>query len=398
MKGRGAGRVTAERNEQQVKSTGSESKRSRKRPRNSCNEEFNFPVQPRTVHVVKKPWTTVNHSYRDFSCCVPSLLADKAPTAVKEMSFSQKLHLILSTKEYMFCIGWMPHGRAFRVHIPKRFEAKVSPKYFGHSRYSSFLRQLNNFGFKHITQGPDRNCYYHECFLRGLPLLCKYMPKPKIARRLISDPENEPNFYRISETFPLPDQSTVHVPIEAFRSEEQEDSQPEAANSSSVILEPAAPPTAHPSANHGRLETSHPSHFRFLDQNSQIPESELLRSDYFRRGSLSVLVDPYTSMVVSNLSTLTASLPFLPSTQALHQHHAAAQFAALENNAIIMTAASSLNSGTSLDLPCTSLYGLRPVVLSTTWLAPGSHGSTRGDLPSKYLKDNNKTNKSFWRF
>lgn len=41
--------------------------------------------------------------------------------------------------------------------------------------------------------------------LRGLPHLCKYMPKPKDARRLIPDPENEPDFYRISKMYPLPD-------------------------------------------------------------------------------------------------------------------------------------------------------------------------------------------------
>lgn len=41
--------------------------------------------------------------------------------------------------------------------------------------------------------------------LRGLPHLCKYMPKPKDARRLIPDPENEPDFYAISKVYPLPD-------------------------------------------------------------------------------------------------------------------------------------------------------------------------------------------------
>jgi len=40
--------------------------------------------------------------------------------------------------------------------------------------------------------------------LRGLPHLAKYMPEPKDARRLIPDPENEPNFYAISKKYPLP--------------------------------------------------------------------------------------------------------------------------------------------------------------------------------------------------
>ena len=41
--------------------------------------------------------------------------------------------------------------------------------------------------------------------LRDRPHLCKYMPKPKDARRLIPDPTNEPDFYAISEKYPLSD-------------------------------------------------------------------------------------------------------------------------------------------------------------------------------------------------
>ena len=41
--------------------------------------------------------------------------------------------------------------------------------------------------------------------LRGRPHLLKYMPKPKDARRLIADPVNEPDFYAISEKYPVSD-------------------------------------------------------------------------------------------------------------------------------------------------------------------------------------------------
>ena len=39
--------------------------------------------------------------------------------------------------------------------------------------------------------------------LKGRPHLCQYMPKRKDARRLVADPDNEPNFYKITEQFPL---------------------------------------------------------------------------------------------------------------------------------------------------------------------------------------------------
>lgn len=81
-------------------------------------------------------------------------------------------------------------------------------------RFRSFLRQLNNHGFKHLTAGVDRNAYYHEFMLRGLPHLCKYMPEARDARRLTPDPENEPDFYSISRVFPLPDEEKkVPAPV-----------------------------------------------------------------------------------------------------------------------------------------------------------------------------------------
>ncbi|CAB9510156.1 shock factor protein HSF8 [Seminavis robusta] len=165
--------------------------------------ELKFPVEPRVIQVIKKPRTIMNHSYRDFSC-VPPEAGEVVPTDINQMTFPQKVHHILSQPENSKFISWMPHGRAFRISIPKLFESKVCAKYFGHTRYSSFLRQLSNHSFKHLTQGTDRNCYYHEFMLRGLPHLGKYMPRPKDARRLVPDPSNEPDFNAISKAFPLP--------------------------------------------------------------------------------------------------------------------------------------------------------------------------------------------------
>ena len=45
--------------------------------------------------------------------------------------------------------------------------------------------------------------YYHEFMLKDRPHLCQYMPPCKDARRLVADPKNEPNFYRISRQYPL---------------------------------------------------------------------------------------------------------------------------------------------------------------------------------------------------
>jgi hypothetical protein len=133
------------------------SKRGRKR-----KENHTFPVEPRIIQVVKKPRTYINHSYRDFSS-VPAEMNYETPENISNMTFAQKVHHILSQEEYKKWIGWLPHGRAFQILSPKGLEqAQILEKYVGHGRYSSFLRQLSNHGFKHISRGPDRNSYYHE--------------------------------------------------------------------------------------------------------------------------------------------------------------------------------------------------------------------------------------------
>jgi hypothetical protein len=180
-------------------SSDSITKRGRKK-----KEDHKFPVEPRVIQIIKKPRTYVNHSYRDFSS-VPAEMDYEAPTEISKMTFPEKVHHMLNEDKFAKCITWLPHGRAFIVRVPVGFENEISTLYFGHKRYSSFLRQLNNYSFRHISKGPDRNAYYHEFILRGLTHLTKYMPEPKDARRLISDPDNELDFYALSSKFPLPD-------------------------------------------------------------------------------------------------------------------------------------------------------------------------------------------------
>jgi len=120
-------------------------------------------------------------------------------------NFPAKMYAILSDPELVDVIAWMPHGRSWQVLKPRQFEIRVIPKFFEHSKFSSFIRQANGWGFRRITQGPDRNSYYHELFLRGLPYLCKKMKRPGVAEKVSIVSKHEPNFYKISEIHPLPE-------------------------------------------------------------------------------------------------------------------------------------------------------------------------------------------------
>ncbi len=93
-------------------------------------------------------------------------------------TFPAKLHEILSCSEFRHIVTWMPHGSSWRVLQPKLFEEIVMPKYFAQqSKYSSFTRQVNGWGFRRITQGKDRNCYCHPLFRENMPHLTRIMKR-----------------------------------------------------------------------------------------------------------------------------------------------------------------------------------------------------------------------------
>jgi hypothetical protein len=69
--------------------------------------------------------------------------------------------------------------------------------------------QVNGWGFKRITEGPDLNSYYHEMFLRGLPKVAAKMRRPQkgdiVAMSSNKELGQHPDFYKISLFAPLPE-------------------------------------------------------------------------------------------------------------------------------------------------------------------------------------------------
>jgi HSF-type DNA-binding len=160
-----AGMDAVEKSPEESKPAAKHSQQEGKPKRRGPKPKVKLPVEPRVIQTIPKRKEYVNHSYSDFSI-VPQGLDYERPTKIEDMSFSEKVHDILAQEEFAKYISWRPHGRAFCITIPGMFEKHACQKYFGHKRYSSFLRQINNHGFKHLTKGPDRNCYYHEVYIR----------------------------------------------------------------------------------------------------------------------------------------------------------------------------------------------------------------------------------------
>jgi hypothetical protein len=76
-------------------------------------------------------------------------------------------------------VSFTPSSRAFRIHKPIDFATQVMPEYFTTSLMASFQRQLNLYGFRRITEGPDKGAYFHEHFRKGRISLCRNIKRKK---------------------------------------------------------------------------------------------------------------------------------------------------------------------------------------------------------------------------
>lgn len=93
-----------------------------------------------------------------------------------ESSFPWKLHLMLENAEnenYNHVVSWIKDGSAFKVHDSKAFVEQVLPNYFDQTKYESFRRQLNLYGFKRVSKGADRGILSHESFRQGARWRCR---------------------------------------------------------------------------------------------------------------------------------------------------------------------------------------------------------------------------------
>jgi hypothetical protein len=87
-----------------------------------------------------------------------SPLSDQS-SGPEDQFFPSKLFTMLNDSDaegFADIVSWGTDDMAFKVHEKPEFEKQILPKYFKMTKYKSFTRQLYNYGFNWIRNGPNR--------------------------------------------------------------------------------------------------------------------------------------------------------------------------------------------------------------------------------------------------
>lgn len=98
-------------------------------------------------------------------------------------------------------VSWLPDGNGFCVRDRDRFVEEVLPNFFGHTKWKSFLRQINLYHFQRLRRGVGQTSaeviYMHPSFVRGRRDQCFSIRRdpsaPSSPRSIKSHPSSRPH-------------------------------------------------------------------------------------------------------------------------------------------------------------------------------------------------------------
>lgn len=132
--------------------------------------QLSTPSSPTT------PTSTVQSPYQNQN--LMTLQPPSQPVKMSSNTFVHKLYNMVVDKQYQHLIAWNYTGSSFIVCNIMEFSRDVLPKHFKHNNFSSFVRQLNMYGFHKVNKSPRGHRtlaenqiweFSHAKFLRGRP-------------------------------------------------------------------------------------------------------------------------------------------------------------------------------------------------------------------------------------
>ena len=116
----------------------------------------------------------------------------KTKSRRKPTSFLQKTYEMANDPTNSHSIAWTPDGFGFAIKSVADFTERVLPKYFKHSNFASFVRQLNMYDFHKTREEDSDNVFRHPFFIKGRRHLLKEIHRKTSEFHPPSSPDMSP--------------------------------------------------------------------------------------------------------------------------------------------------------------------------------------------------------------
>lgn len=156
-------------------------------------------------------WSAIQPASREMSAVARPFASLLEIGSDIPLTFPQKLMQVLADTEISDVVTWLPHGKGFIILHKCKFSIDIMPRHFKHSKFTSFTRKLNRWGFIRVPKGPEMGAYYHKYFQRDDHLLCMQM-RCKSQKKTSSSPLSSVKGYTMMDYITMDTNATASPP------------------------------------------------------------------------------------------------------------------------------------------------------------------------------------------